>query len=140
MLTANVPYLEVERVRWRELDGSYVLADGRNGSEVWMVGGEGSFYLLEKSGFAGIVKTEQEDGVFCRESGSARWGSHRAEGNSRKRDKSPSLLVAWRYMDLKRWYIVWRCTSSVRFTCRRWMVDHSCQSLASTDSQISIVV
>jgi hypothetical protein len=25
----------------------------------------GGFYLLEERGFAGVVETEEEDGVFC---------------------------------------------------------------------------
>jgi hypothetical protein len=33
----------------------------------------------------------------------------------------PSLLVAWRYMDLKRWYIVKRVELTARgFTCSWW--------------------
>lgn len=65
MLAANVPYLEVERVWGRKLDSGYILTDSGDRSEVGMVGGEGSFHLLEESGFAGIVETEEEDGVFC---------------------------------------------------------------------------
>ena len=49
----------------RKLDSGYILTDCGDGSEVRMVGGEGSFHLLEESGFAGIVETEEEDGVFC---------------------------------------------------------------------------
>lgn len=64
MLPADVPYFEVHV---REGDGRDILAYGRHGFEFG--GGvrrqvEG-FDLFVESGFAGIVKTEEKDGVFC---------------------------------------------------------------------------
>jgi hypothetical protein len=101
MLAADVPYLEVDgRIRGWEFDGCDVLADGGYGFEVWVRGRVRGFDLFEECGFAGVVEAEEEDGVFWWVGVSyARWvGEREGEG--------PSLLVAWRYMDLKRWYIV----------------------------------
>lgn len=62
MLAADIPYLEVyRRVRWREGDGSDVLADCGDGFEVRMRGCIGAFYLLEECGLSGVVEAEEED-------------------------------------------------------------------------------
>jgi hypothetical protein len=66
-----------------------------------MRGRVGAFYLFEEGCFAGVVEAQDEDGVL--------WlvldGRVVFGGLSRGR-VLPSLLVAWRYIDLKRWYIV----------------------------------
>ncbi len=65
VLTADVPYLEVDGWVWRgESDGSDVLADGGYGFKVRMRGGVGGFYLFEERGFAGVVEAQEEDRVF----------------------------------------------------------------------------
>jgi hypothetical protein len=65
MLTADVPYLEVDGWvgRWKR-DGSDVLADSRDCFEVWMRGCVGAFYLFEQGCFAGVVEAEDENGVL----------------------------------------------------------------------------
>ena len=65
MLAADVPDLQVDgRVGRREGDGGDILADGGDGFEVGVRGRVGAFYLFEEGGFAGVVETEKEDGVF----------------------------------------------------------------------------
>jgi hypothetical protein len=57
MLTAYVPYLEVDRWIWRgKRDGSDVLADGGDGSQVGVRRCVCAFYLFEECGFASIVE------------------------------------------------------------------------------------
>jgi hypothetical protein len=66
MLAADVPDLQVYGRVWRgQFDGRDILADGGDGFEVGVRWGVGGFYLLEESGFAGVVEAEEEDGVFC---------------------------------------------------------------------------
>jgi hypothetical protein len=102
MLAADIPYLEVDgRIRGREFDGRDVLADGGYGFEIRVRGGIGGFDLFEEGGFAGVVEAEEEDRVFWLR---VSYGS--VGGWMRMWGCGPSLLVAWRYMDLKRWYIV----------------------------------
>jgi hypothetical protein len=65
VLTADVPDLEVQRVGRGQRNGGDVLADCGYRLKVRMVCREGSLYLLEQRSLAGVVETEQEDGVLC---------------------------------------------------------------------------
>lgn len=66
MLTADVPYLEVNRRirRWEE-DCRNILAHRGHGLEVGMGGGIGGLYLFEEGGLASVVKTKEQDRVLC---------------------------------------------------------------------------
>jgi hypothetical protein len=79
--------------------------------------GVGGFDLFEEGGLAGVVEAEEEDGVFL---GDVSWGFMGSGYKARSGACVfvPSLLVAWRYMDLKRWYIVW--TTRALFTWSSW--------------------
>lgn len=63
VLTADVPDLEVHV--W-EGQGGHVLADGGHGVElgIWLAGQEEGLCLLVEGRLAGIVETEEDDGVF----------------------------------------------------------------------------
>lgn len=65
MLAANIPYFEVDgRVRRWECDGSDVLPHRGNSLQVGIGRRVCAFQLLEKRGFAGVVETEEQDGVL----------------------------------------------------------------------------
>lgn len=64
MLAADVPDLEVHV--WQG-DGGDILSYCRHGAEFWrrVAGQKDGFHLFVKSGFAGVVETEEQDGVLC---------------------------------------------------------------------------
>lgn len=64
MLSAHVPQLEVHV--WHGYGGD-ILPDGGYSLElrVGVRGQEERFHLFVEGGFASIIETEEEDGVFC---------------------------------------------------------------------------
>lgn len=78
MLAAHVPELEVDV---RQRDGRHVLANGGYRLQVRMhVVAVLGFDLFEECRFAGVVKAEEENRVFCSPSGSVWVGFGTAEG------------------------------------------------------------
>jgi len=78
------------------------------------MGQEERLDLLVEGRLAGIVEAEEDDGVFCEgrsASQPATRGYHSQRG-ARRGDEGveeydmPSLLVAYRYKPLARWYII----------------------------------
>jgi hypothetical protein len=95
VLATNIPYLEVYWWIWRrKRDGSNILSDRRDSFEVGVRRRVGAFYLLKQRCLAGIVETEEKNRVL--------WGLLDLSWWLRRLECAPSLLVAWRYMDLKR--------------------------------------
>lgn len=64
MLSAYIPDFEIALI---EIDQADVLSNGRNGVQSRIVVGiVQGFDLLEKSSFAGVVESKEEDGVFLK--------------------------------------------------------------------------
>ena len=88
MLATDVPYLEVNV---RQVDGGDILADSRDGVELWVqVWAEEGLDLLEQCCLSGVVESKKENGIL--------FGSRQPKSN---RDSFgvfvvPSLLVACR--------------------------------------------